>query len=308
VFSWKNKMFLMCQSYEKMWWKDISIIDYLWLKNLTLHQMRKTFLVFGLLLTLNHCSFAQTSGAKKTIFVCEPCGGSCDDLTFDKAGKCPHCSMALVDKLTLKQAKPADEKPLNICFYLQDRVEVLDFAGPLEVFRVAGFNVFTVSKTKDKISSLDALTIIPDYDITDAPAADVMVFFGGNHSAPTNDTAVIDWIKSRQKTTKYFMSVCTGAFIMGKAGILDNLIATTYHTQIERLRKELPKTKVLANVRFVDNGNVISTAGISAGIDGALHFVSKIQGKAAAQKVAKDMEYDQWIPEKGLIIKTKRAK
>jgi transcriptional regulator GlxA family with amidase domain len=87
------------------------------------------------------------------------------------------------------------------------------------------------------------------------------------------------------------MSVCTGAFIMGKAGILDSMTATTYHTQIEELQKALPKTKVLPNIRFVGNGLVISTACISAGIDGALHFVSKIKGNDFAKRVAADIEY-----------------
>ena len=239
----------------------------------------------------------------KDIFVCSPCGGSCDSITFDKAGKCPHCGMTLIKKSNLKI--DYTEKEITICFYLQDNVEVLDFAGPLEVFRVAGFNVFTVSKSKDKITSQGSLTIIPDYSIEDAPASNVMIFFGGSHSKPTNDTSVIKWIQSRKENTEYFISVCTGAFILGKAGILDNLTATTYHTQIKELQKALPKTKVLSNVRFVDNGNVISTAGISAGIDGALHFISKIKGADFAKQVAEDIEYDNWKPNNGLIIKNK---
>ncbi len=233
-------------------------------------------------------------------FICSPCGGSCDSMTFENAGKCPHCGMTLIRKSELK-IDPA-EKEITICFYLQDNVEVLDFAGPLEVFRVAGFKVFTVSKTNDKITSQGSLTIIPDYSIENAPTSNVMVFFGGAHSKPENDTTVIKWIQSRKENTDYFISVCTGAFIMGKAGILDNMTATTYHTQIETLQKALPKTKVLPNVRFVDNGNVISTAGISAGIDGALHFISKIKGEDFAKQVAQDIEYDNWIPNNGLII------
>ena len=98
------------------------------------------------------------------------------------------------------------------------------------------------------------------------------------------------------------MSVCTGAFILGRAGILDNLTATTYHLAIDDLTKEFPKTKVLANTRFVDNGTVITTAGISAGIDGALHLVEKLRGRLYAQGVAATMEYDKWVPDQGLVI------
>lgn len=254
-----------------------------------------------ILISCNSVPSDKKTTREKEIFVCAPCSGSCDTLTFEKPGKCPHCSMTLINKSDIEHA----QKELTICFYLQDNVELLDFAGPMEVFVVAGFNVFTVSKTKDKITSQNTLKIIPDYSIQDAPASDVMVFFGGAHSVPTNDDMVISWIQSRKSTTEYFISVCTGAFIMGKAGILDSLTATTYHTQIEALQKALPKTKVLPNVRFVDNGNVISTAGISAGIDGALHFVAKIKGNDFAKKIAEDIEYDKWVPDQGLVIKVK---
>lgn len=267
----------------------------------------KNILLFALILLFGckTTSSEKKPQKEKEVFVCSPCGGSCDSLTFEKSGKCLHCGMTLVNKSSLDLLASQSQKQLTICFYLQDNVELLDFAGPMEVFVVAGFNVFTVSKTKDRITSQGTLKIIPDYSIQDAPPSNVMVFFGGAHSKPTNDASVISWIQSRKETTEYFMSVCTGAFIMGKAGILDNLTATTYHTQIEELQKALPKTKVLSNVRFVDNGNVISTAGISAGIDGSLHFVAKIKGDAFAKKVAEDIEYDKWVPDQGIIIQTK---
>ncbi|MES2141174.1 MAG: DJ-1/PfpI family protein [Bacteroidota bacterium] len=262
--------------------------------------MKNIFLFLSLILiSCNPVSSDTKTKTQEVTFICAPCGSSCDSLTFEKPGKCPHCSMELVSTAGAELS----QKELTICFYLQDNVELLDFAGPMEVFVVAGFNVFTVSKTKEIITSQGTLKITPDYSIKDAPASNVMVFFGGAHGAPTNDTEVISWIRSRKNNTEYFMSVCTGAFIMGKAGILDNLTATTYHTQIEALQKALPKTRVLPNVRFVDNGNVISTAGISAGIDGALHFVAKIKGLDFAKKVAEDIEYDKWVPNQGLIIK-----
>jgi transcriptional regulator GlxA family with amidase domain/DNA-directed RNA polymerase subunit RPC12/RpoP len=268
--------------------------------------MKKYIILSLLLLVFVVKGSAQIKAAnERQMYTCAPCNGSCDTMTFYKDGKCPHCGMALVKKIASAQSAGATKKELNVCFYLQNNVEVLDFAGPLEVFTAAGFNVFIVSKTKEKILSEGTLTIIPDYSIADAPVADVMVFFGGAHSKPANDTALISWIRSRKKQTTYFMSICTGAFIIGKAGILDNLTATTYHSQIAELQKALPKTKVLSNVRFVDNGYVISTAGISAGIDGALHLVAKIKGKDFAQQVATDIEYDKWVPRDGLVIEQK---
>ena len=191
---------------------------------------------------------------------------------------------------------------MSICFYLQDGVEVLDFAGPMEVFSYAGFRVFTVSRKKEPITAQGILKIMPDYSIDDAPPADILAFFGGNAGNATKDEAVISWVRNRIPVTQYFFSVCTGAFIMGKAGILDSLTATTFHSSIESLRTALPKTRVLANVRWVDNGHVITTAGISAGIDGALHLVTRLKGEELAKETAAYMEYDKWIPNQGMVV------
>ena len=206
-------------------------------------------------------------------------------------------------QLRINAQKPAAaDSAMTICFYLQDGVEVLDFAGPLEVFSYAGFKVFTTSRKKGPITTQGILKVLPDYSIDDAPPADILAFFGGNAGPSSLDPAVIGWIKGRQASTRYFFSVCTGAFIMGRAGLLDSLTATTFHSMIEPLQKALPQTHVLANVRFVDNGRVITTAGISAGIDGALHLVSRLKGEEVAKEVARYMEYDQWIPNRGLVL------
>jgi transcriptional regulator GlxA family with amidase domain len=266
--------------------------------------MRKIFLlsVAGLLICSAFFSKA-IGGSHSAEYVCPPCGNDCDKVVSDKPGICPHCGMTLISKSDKEAKKNESQKNVTICFYLQNGVEVLDFAGPLEVFTAAGFKVYIVSKTKDKIISQGTLSILPDYSIADAPSSDIIVFFGGNSGVASSDPAVISWIQSRKKSTEYFLSVCTGAFIIGKAGLLDSLTATTFHLQIDELRRELPKTKVLSNVRFVDNGNIITTAGISAGIDGALHLVEKLRGRAFAKNVTEIIEYDKWVPEQGLIIK-----
>ncbi|MFI5138896.1 MAG: DJ-1/PfpI family protein [Sphingobacteriales bacterium] len=266
--------------------------------------MKKVYFIVLLLLAVSKLSFAQTTATKDSmVYVCTPCGSSCDQVQFDKPGVCPHCGMALV-KISLNDfKKQLSLKPVTICFYIQDGVEVLDLAGPMEVFSDAGFNYFTVSKTYTPIKSQGVLFVTPDYSLKDVPAFDILVVLGGNTKPTTDDPEVISWIQGQKNTTKYYLSVCTGAFILGKAGLLDNLTATTYHTAIDELAKTFPKTKVLANTRFVDNGNVITTAGISAGIDGALHLVEKLRGRPYAQGVAATMEYDKWVPEQGLVIK-----
>ncbi|WP_223151239.1 DJ-1/PfpI family protein [Chitinophaga varians] len=244
-----------------------------------------------LMLLLAPCLLFAQGQAK---YVCPPCG-PCDTIIFHKPGKCPHCGMELIKKDTI-------EKRMSVCFLLYDDIEILDFAGPLEVFTDAGFEVFTVAKEKKPVIAQGVLKVLPDYSLADAPPADMLAVFGGNAGPTAQDPEVMAWIKSRDKNTSRYFSVCTGAFILGNAGLLDNQTATTYHDQIDNLRKKLPRTKVLDNVRYVDNGRIITTAGISAGIDGALHIVAKLKGEAEALRVARVMEYDKYVPNQGLVI------
>ncbi len=254
--------------------------------------MRKILILLALI------AFTMNAQQNKTVYVCPPCDSSCDTKTFKKHGICDVCNMELTTKATLDKIKNAKK---SIAFYLQEGVEVLDFAGPMEVFAYAGYEVFTVSKTKEPMLSQGILKILPDYSIEDAPQADILAFFGGNADNAYRDKKVINWVKA-QNDVEYYFSVCTGAFILAEAGILDNQTATTFHGALSGLEKNYPKINVKKNVRFVDNGTVITTAGVSAGIDGALHMVAKLQGLKKAKEVAFYMEYDKWEPGEGLIL------
>lgn len=231
-------------------------------------------------------------------YVCPPCNHPCDTTAYQQPGVCAHCGMTLVEK----NEQALKDQKITVCFFLYNGVEVLDFAGPMEVFSYAGFKIITVAKTKAPLLSQGILKITPDYSIEDAPQADIFAVFGGSDDVATNDPEVISWIKSRDSATKSYFSVCTGAFILGKAGLLDQLTVTTFHKSITNLQKAVPNAKVLQNVRYVDNGRVITTAGISAGIDGALHLVSKLRGKDLAEAVAKQIEYDKYVPEQGMDL------
>ncbi len=235
-------------------------------------------------------------------FVCPPCDAACDTRTFEKAGKCDVCNMDLItkEKREHDMAEAFKDKK-KIAFYLQEGVEVLDFAGPMEVFSYAGYEVFTVSKTKAPIRSQGILKVIPDYSIADAPKSDILAFFGGNADNAYRDEKVIDWVKSRTDVDYYF-SVCTGAFVLAEAGILNGHTATTFHGALSDFENRYPNVNVKRNVRFVDNGTVITTAGVSAGIDGALHMVAKFEGLEKAKEVAFYMEYDKWKPGEGLLL------
>jgi putative intracellular protease/amidase len=205
--------------------------------------------------------------------------------------------------LCLRAQKASDIQ--DVAIFLQDRVEILDFAGPMEVLIAAGFNVYTVTKTGEPIKAMGELTILPDYNIENCPLPDLITFFGGgNATGVSQDPEIKAWLSRIFPKTKMQFSVCTGAFFLGELGLLDGKTATTFHSAIPGLQERFPKATVRDDVRYVDNGSVITTAGISAGIDGALHLVAKLKGKDRALAVAENMEYFGWEPEKGLIIET----
>jgi transcriptional regulator GlxA family with amidase domain len=207
-------------------------------------------------------------------------------------------------------AAPAGAAPgartRNVAVVLYPGVELLDFAGPAEVFAAAAqfgamrgqpaFHVYTVARTKAPIVSQGFLRVVPDYGIEDAPKPDLVVIPGGSSAAVTDDAKFMAWAKSAAQGAELTMTVCTGAFVLGKAGLLDDRSATTWYGAIEGLRKAAPKAHVQEGRRFVDEGAIVTTAGVSAGIDGALHVVARLLGRAVADRTARYMEY-RWTPE-----------
>jgi putative intracellular protease/amidase len=194
----------------------------------------------------------------------------------------------------------------NVAIVLYEGVELLDFAGPGEVFAAAAqkggdrdrpaFKVFTVAAKRQPIKSQGFLSITPDYAIDDAPAPDVLVIPGGPSAMLTNDERFMAWADAVMRTAKLTLTVCTGAFVPAKTGLLDGRSATTHHGAIERLRTAFVRVTVVDGKRFVDNGSIITTAGVSAGIDGALHAVARLLGRNVADGTARYMEY-HWTPE-----------
>lgn len=192
----------------------------------------------------------------------------------------------------------------NVAIVVYQGVELLDFAGPGEVFAVAqtvdgqnGFNVYTVAETTAPIVSQGFVKVTPQYSFETAPKADIVVFPGGNVNNFLENKTAMTWAKAASGEAEIAMSVCNGAFVLANSKLLDNKKITTHWTAIRGLRRQVPTATVLENVRFVDNGQIITTAGISAGIDGALHVVQRLLGTQAAKLTAKAMEY-HWQPTK----------
>lgn len=148
----------------------------------------------------------------------------------------------------------------------------------------------------------------PEYDLKDCPVPDIIILPGGNVSPSVNNPEVISWIKTHALDLDALLSVCNGAHILQKTGLLDGKKATTHHSAIANLRRNSPTTEVLENTRWVDNGKIITTAGVSAGIDGALRVVERMYGMDAAKATARYMEYDKWDARGGVIVKESKSK
>ena len=187
----------------------------------------------------------------------------------------------------------------NVAILIFADVEALDFAGPFEVFAVTDelrgyetFNVFTVAESKLPIRARNGLSVNPDHDFASCPAPDLLVVPGGfGTRALLENAAVLAWLRALSAHAEIVMSVCTGSLVLAQAGLLDCLRATTHHECFALLRRLAPRTEVVENERFVDNGKFLTAAGISAGIDCSLHIVGQLLGAAVAAKTARYMEY-----------------
>lgn len=199
----------------------------------------------------------------------------------------------------------------DVAIFLFEDVEVLDFAGPYEVFSVAGlrtlpqkpFNVFTVAE-KSPIIARNGLTIVPDFLLDECPLAPIFLIPGGGGYHPNgspfgsrremHNLVVIEWVQKQAKFAELTLSVCTGALILAQAGILEGLQATTHFKALDSLKAISPHIEVLDHVRYVDNGHVILSAGVSAGIDMSYYVVSKLLGEEVANEAAQYAQYDYW--------------
>jgi transcriptional regulator GlxA family with amidase domain len=197
-----------------------------------------------------------------------------------------------------------DDETLGVGILLYDQVEELDFCGPYETFKAASFQaarlrgrdhvpftVFTVAERSDLVRTSGGLGIQPDYSFADAPAIDLLIVPGGNTTPQLDNPAMLDWLGRVTSQARINSSVCTGAFLLGKLGLLDGHPVTTHWSALDRLAAMFPKTQVQRDVRWVDEGAVVTAAGISAGMDMSLHLVERLVGRDVAESTARYMEY-----------------
>ncbi|OPC30109.1 DJ-1/PfpI family protein [Elizabethkingia miricola] len=196
---------------------------------------------------------------------------------------------------------------LNIAFLVYDQVEMLDLNGPLDVFvkanviRPGSYNNYTVGKTRDAVcAEANTMTIIPIYDIYTCPEPDMIVVPGANpeqimkllQNEEFQGTA-LQWVKDQFRKGKEIFTICTGSMLLSNTGILANYDITTHSMLLDALEQYNPESNVKRGVRYVDQGKLITTAGITAGIDAALYVIGKHYGQEIVETIIELFEYQQ---------------
>lgn len=194
---------------------------------------------------------------------------------------------------------------IAVAIYVFPDVEVLDFAGPYEVFTTAArvharrqpeapplFHVFTVATTGGPVRARAGLEVNADYIIDNHPRPDVLIIPGGVVDAELEKPEVIRWIAGQATHARLTASVCTGAFLLARAGLLDGRTVTTHWEDIPDLRARFPALTVKEDCRWVDEGEIVTSGGISAGIDMSLHLVARLAGRELAVATARQMEVE----------------
>lgn len=210
----------------------------------------------------------------------------------------------------LPPSPPCDrDGPLSVAVLIFDDVEVLDFAGPFEVFGVArtasgafAFNVETFALDAGVVVARNGLRVLAERPASEVSSPDVLVAPGGYGTRrEMHNPAMLDAVRRLSGSAGLTLSVCTGALLLGSAGLLRGQAATTHAGAMDELRA-LDCGEVLPEARVVDNGRIITSAGISAGLDASLHVVQRLLGEATATETAKYMQYE-WRRD-GLVRRT----
>lgn len=201
---------------------------------------------------------------------------------------------------------------LTVGITLFPDVEVLDFTGPYEVFttasrvarrrepgHVAPFRVITLAASREPVRARAGLLAIPDHTLQDHPPLDLLIIPGGVVDNELGKPEVMRWIAGQAERVPLLASVCTGAFLLAQAGLLDGRHATTHWEDITDLRQRFPAVQVLDGPRWVDLGDIVTSAGIAAGMDMSLHLVARLASLDLAYATARQMDVP-WQPDLGI--------
>src|SRR5947207_2313400 len=216
-------------------------------------------------------------------------------LSGSNLAKGPSTSEGNHAAVKINPLKPPAQGSIPVAFLISEGAQVIDFTGPWEVFQdvmVPGrtdhpFRLYTVSESASPIHTSGGMKIVPDYTFENAPPPKVIVIPA--QSKPSE--ATLEWIRKSTKSTDVTMSVCTGAFVLARTGLLSGKAATTYHGAFVPFSNQFPDIQLKRGARFVEDGNLATAGGLSSGIDLALRVVERYFGREVAQQTGYDMEY-----------------
>ncbi|TVT72202.1 MAG: DJ-1/PfpI family protein [Denitromonas halophila] len=192
----------------------------------------------------------------------------------------------------------------TVGIYVYDDIEVLDFAGPFEVFTTASrvalrqqadaappFRVVTIARQRGPITARAGLSVLPTHTLAEHPPLDVLIVPGGDERAERGRADLVEWLQTQATQVELLASVCTGAFLLAGAGLLDGRTVTTHWEDVAALAEAFPALTVVDTGRWIDDGDILTSAGISAGIDMSLHLVARLAGDKLAMATARQMDY-----------------
>lgn len=225
------------------------------------------------------------------VYTCAPCGCAHDGKYFSAMGHCPSCNMPLQAHIPGLE-RPTHVRRPTVGIFLFDGADVMDVSGPLSVFEHAGLRIVTFALAGSPVRVGMNLELKPDFTLDNLPSVEILVFPGGGMAEhdPGNEV-VVNFIRARYAEADILFSVCSGAFFLGEAGLLDGQKATTFAALIPLLADNYPKAEVLNDVKYTENEKIITSAGLSSGIDAAFQVVSRYYGVGRAQDIANHMEY-----------------
>jgi putative intracellular protease/amidase/YHS domain-containing protein len=205
---------------------------------------------------------------------------------------------------------PPAEGSIPVAFPISDHAVIIDFCGPWEVFQdveVHGrkdppFHLYTVAEKKEPIIASGGMKIIPEYTFETAPVPKVIVI-----PAQKANDAMLEWIRTSTKSTDVTMSVCTGAYVLAKTGLLSGKSATTFHMAYEDFAVEFPDIRLKRGARFVEDGKLASSGGLTSGMDLAFRVVERYFGRDVAEETAYNIEYQGrgWTNPDSNVVYTK---
>ena len=240
------------------------------------------------------CALAADTATAPEVYVCPMRGKPCPEVDYPSPGKCPGCGMSLVTRAKYEaQMKSMNANVLRVGVLIYPGFEALDVYGPIEMWSMSEeFDIVTVAESAGLVTSIQGVKTDAKYSFENCPDVDVLMVPGGMGTLKElKNERLLQFIRDKSKTTKITASVCTGSALLAKAGVLDGHKATSNKKYFDIARMQSDKVEWVPSARWVDDGKFVTSSGVSAGMDMALHVIERLLGESKATRAATLAEY-----------------